>query len=97
MLVLLLSMSLGFFHRSRSRRLAVPFLPSFPKNLYLKDGRAHAAPAHCRGVHSRGVFSICRSSSLTSLWLWPIGRASSWDAGSSVVGDLLGRRSRLLP
>src|SRR6266567_3595195 len=60
-------------------------------------GRTLAAPAHHRRAPLTSVFSICRPSSLTCLWLGPIGRASSWDAGSSVVGDWLGRRSILLP
>jgi hypothetical protein len=60
-------------------------------------GRAHAAPAHHQVGHSGGVFSMCRPSSLTSLWPGPIDRGSTWDAASSSVGDWLALRSILLP
>ena len=46
-------MSLWLFHRSRSQRLAAPFYPPFPKNLYLKGWRNPARKTSKAGHDER--------------------------------------------
>src|SRR6266487_116633 len=43
-------------------------------------GRVHAAPAHRRGAHSRGVFSRYATQLIDIPVPEPVGRGSSWDA-----------------